>query len=55
MAYNLHRPALAVRLIRAAVAAGWQPASGRGVERDDGFALLAETGAPDELAARPRR
>jgi hypothetical protein len=51
VAYNLHRPALAVRLIRAAMAAGWQPGSGRAVERDDGFALLASAGAPSE----PRR
>ncbi|WAS90647.1 hypothetical protein [Nannocystis punicea] len=51
VAYNLNRPALAVRLIRAAMASGWQPGSGRGVERDDGFALLASAGAP----AEPRR
>jgi hypothetical protein len=51
VAYNLNRPALAARLIRAAIAAGWQPGSGRAVERDDGFALLAGTDAP----AEPRR
>lgn len=49
--YNLHRPALAVRLIQAAMAGGWQPGSGRAVERDDGFVLLASSGAPSE----PRR
>lgn len=46
VAYNLHRPALAARLIRRAMAEGWQPGSGRAVERDDGFALLARAGAP---------
>jgi hypothetical protein len=51
VAYNLNRPALAVRLIRAAMTADWQPGSGRGVVHDDGFALLAMAGAP----GRPRR
>jgi hypothetical protein len=51
VAYNLNRPALAARLIRAALATGWQPGSGRAVVRDDGFALLATTDAP----AEPRR
>lgn len=45
-AYNLHRPATAVRLIRAAIQAGWRPGSGRGVECLDGFKLLAKAGAP---------
>lgn len=51
VAYNLNRPALAARLIRAAMATGWQPGTRRAVERDDGFALLALAGAPPE----PRR
>jgi hypothetical protein len=48
VAYNLNRPALAVRLIQAAMARGWQPGSGRAVECDDGFVLLADSGAPSE-------
>jgi hypothetical protein len=50
-AYNLNRPAIAAALIRAAMAAGWRPGGERDLERDDGYALLAESGAPSE----PRR
>lgn len=50
LAYNLHRPALAACLIRAALADGWRPGE-RAVEYRDGFALLARAGAPHE----PRR
>ncbi|MEZ4450789.1 MAG: hypothetical protein R3B09_15005 [Nannocystaceae bacterium] len=55
VAYNLHRPALAVRLIRAAMAAGWRPGSGQAMVREDGFVLLAAAGAPPaERRDKPR-
>ncbi|MFY0539448.1 hypothetical protein [Nannocystis pusilla] len=50
-AYNLNRPAIAARLIEAAMARGWQPGSEHGMVCDDGFALLVSAGAPSE----PRR
>lgn len=53
VAYNLHRPAHAAWLIRAAMKRGWRPGSGRALVRDDGFAFLIEAGAPPaERAAR---
>lgn len=45
-AYNLNRPAVAARLILAAMAAGWRPGSGRPAVHEDGFALLARARAP---------
>lgn len=50
--HNLHRPALAARLIRAAMAAGWQPGNARPAIHDDGWALLAKAGAAP--AEKPR-
>lgn len=45
--YSLNRPALAARLIQAALTAGWRPGGDRDVEFD-GIALLAATDAPSE-------
>ncbi|MCA9635051.1 MAG: hypothetical protein KC420_03345 [Myxococcales bacterium] len=44
--YNLNRPAVVAALIRAALARGWAPREGRGLEIDDGFALLVAGRAP---------